>query len=105
MKKHLMLLTGIVGIASVATLPTPSLAKAGANAFPIDYFAVRDAISNVEVSPDGKYMAFTKINSKKGNPIIEVYETDNLSAKPFRAGGKKLEIQGFNWVGLSLIHI
>ena len=99
MKKHLMLLTAMIGMTSVVATPAPSLAKSGANAFPIDYFAVRNAISNVEVSPDGKYMAFMKINSKKGNPVIEVYETDNLEKKPFRAGGKKLEIQGFTWVG------
>jgi len=96
MKKQLMLMAAIF---SVAATPLVSFAKAGADAYPIDYFAVRDAISSVQVSPDGKYMAFMKINSKKGNPIIEVYETDNLDKKPFRAGGDKLEIQGFSWVG------
>ncbi len=96
MKKTLMLFAAVL---SVATIPVSSLAKAGGTPVPIDYFAVRDAISNVEVSPDGKYMAFMKIESKKGNPIIEVYETDNLDKKPYRAGGQKLEIVGFSWVG------
>jgi len=94
-KKTIMLCAALL---AVATTPSASFAKIG-DAFPIDYFAVRNAISNVQVSPDGKYMAFTKVNSKKGNPIIEVYETANMSKKPFRAGGKKLEIQGFSWVG------
>lgn len=96
MKKTLMLFAAVL---SVATIPISSLAKVDGTPVSIDYFAVRDAISNVEVSPDGKYMAFMKIESKKGNPIIEVYETDNLDKKPYRAGGQKLEIVGFSWVG------
>jgi len=74
MKKTLMLCAALL---AVAATPSTSFAKIG-DAFPIDYFAVRNA---------------------KGNPIIEVYETANMSKKPFRAGGKKLEIQGFSWVG------
>ena len=96
MTRSLLLLAAVF---STAVMPVTALAKADGNPVPIDYFAVRDAISNVQVSPDGKYMAFMKINSKKGNPIIEVYETADLSKKPYRAGGKKLEIVGFSWVG------
>jgi len=74
-------------------------AHATSKPYPLEYFAVRDAISNVQVSPDGKYLAFMEINSKKGNPTIVVYETADLSKKPFRAGGDKLQIRQFSWVG------
>ena len=76
-----------------------AVAPAQAKPVPIDYFAVRNSISGVQVSPNGKYMAFMQISSKKGNPVLVVYETDNLKKKPFRADGGKLEIVGFNWMG------
>jgi dipeptidyl aminopeptidase/acylaminoacyl peptidase len=66
--------------------------------YPLDYFATRDQMNDVQITSDGKYFAFLKISSKQGDPTIEVYETADLSKKPYRIGGGKLEITGFNWI-------
>lgn len=39
------------------------------------------------------------IPSRNGDPIIEVYETDNLQADPFRVDADPMEITSFYWAG------
>jgi len=70
-----------------------------AEPYPVEYWAVRDQMSSVSLSPDGKKLAFMKIASREGNPVIEVRDVDNLMGKPYTIGGKKMEITGFNWIG------
>lgn len=65
--------------------------------YPLDYWALREVINNVQVSPDGKYLGLMKIPSKTANPVIEVYETANLDKKPFRIGAAKMEVTSFFW--------
>jgi len=66
---------------------------------PIDYWAVRDAVSSVSVSPGGTYLALMKIESKDGNPVIEIYETANLSNPPRRINAKPMELLSIgNWI-------
>lgn len=66
--------------------------------YPLDYWALRAVINNVQVSPDGKYLGLMKIPSKDGNPIIEVYETSDLDKEPFRLNADPMEITNFYWV-------
>lgn len=83
---------------------SPAIAKTAANGssvnpVPIDYWSVRNAITSVSLSPSGKYMSLMKIESKDGDPIIEIYETDNLSKKPIRLNANPMEILSFDgWV-------
>ena len=66
---------------------------------PMDYWAVRSAVSGVSVSPDGKNMVVQRINSKDGDPIIEVYKVDNLAEKPIRINADPMEfLGGGTWV-------
>ena len=65
--------------------------------YPLEYWALRSVINNAQVSPNGKYLGIMKIPNKTGNPIIEVYETDDLSKKPFRMDAKPMEITNFGW--------
>ncbi|MFV0543726.1 MAG: alpha/beta hydrolase family protein [Marinicella pacifica] len=67
--------------------------------FPLEYFALRDVISQVNVSPDGKYLAMMKIATKEGNPVLEIYETKDLSKDPFRVNADPMEIIGYSWIG------
>ena len=69
-----------------------------AEPYPLDYWARREAISNVRVSPDGQRLGLLKIPARGENPIIEVYDTNDLSKEPFRVNAKPMEIIGFNWV-------
>ena len=67
--------------------------------YPLKYWALRDVVSNVRISPDGKYLALMKIPTRDGNPIIEVYNASNLKKKPFKFNADPMEITSFNWVG------
>ena len=76
----------------------------GSNAFaqvpepyPLEYWALRSVISNVQISPDGKSLALMKIPSKDGNPIIEVYDATDLEKEPFRLNADPMEITDFGW--------
>ncbi|MGB3626211.1 MAG: hypothetical protein WA989_10290, partial [Henriciella sp.] len=65
---------------------------------PIDYFAVLDAMTNAELSPDGKYLAFRLVPAKNANAVIQILSTDDLSGKPFTAGAARMDIQSFDWL-------
>lgn len=71
--------------------------------YPLDYWALRDVISNVEISPDGKHVALLKIPTKDGDPIIEVYPVDKLDAEPYRINSDPMEIQRFFWLSNDVI--
>jgi hypothetical protein len=76
-------------------LQSPGLA---AGPYPLEYFALRDVISNVRVSPDGRFLALMKIPNRDGNPIIEVYDAGDLAREPFRVTADPMEITSFDWV-------
>jgi len=71
---------------------------ATATPYPIDQWARRAAISNIQISPDGRYLGLKKVSGKGANPIIEIYSTDDISAEPFRVNAKPMEIMSFDWV-------
>ena len=66
---------------------------------PIEYWAVRSAMSNVAVSPNGKYVSFMKIQGKDADPVIEIHEIDSLGKDPIRLDATKMEFVAVNWVG------
>ena len=84
---------GIVGLA-FAEAPEP---------YPLEYWALRDVVRSVQLSPEGDRLALMKIPSKKGDPIIEVYDTSDLSKDPFRITADPMEIVGYNWVSNEVI--
>lgn len=69
-----------------------------AQPYPIEYWALRDVISNVRVSPNGKQLALMRIPDRDGNPIIEVYDAGNLAKEPLRVNAEPMEIQWLSWV-------
>ena len=78
------------------TLAAPQ--AGGPKPYPLEYFAMRAVVSNVSVSPDGKHLALMKIQSKDGDPIIEVYDAADLDKVPFRMDANPMEIEFFSWV-------
>ncbi len=66
------------GLIAVA-LVSPALA---ADPYPLEYFALREVVNNVTVSPDGEKLAMLKILTRTGNPILHIYETDNQEKDP-----------------------
>ncbi len=66
---------------------------------PIDYWAVRAAMSNVQLSPNGEKVAFLSISGKDADPIIEVHDVDSLGTDPIRLNATKMEFTSLDWVG------
>ncbi|WP_043319975.1 S9 family peptidase [Microbulbifer sp. HZ11] len=94
----------IKGLAVVLTMivATQVIAKE-AKPYPLDFWALRDVISNVSISPDGKHLALLKIPTKDGDPIIEVYPAGDLEAEPYRINSDPMEIQQFFWLSNDVI--
>ena len=70
-----------------------------ADPYPLDYWARRSAVSGVSLSPDGSQFALTRILERGGNPIIELYDSDNLEAEPLRIDSSPMEIlPGVSWL-------
>jgi len=69
-----------------------------ADPYPLDYWARRSAISNVELSPTGAYLGMMKIPARGENPVIEIFNTDDLTEEPFRVNANPMEITSFSWV-------
>ena len=65
--------------------------------YPLEHWAMRGVMRNVALSPDGTRLALMQIPSQDGDPIIEVYDTADLSKEPFRLNADPMEIQGFVW--------
>ena len=87
---------------SRAEAPPPSPAAAGSGdafePYPVEYWALRPVIQNVQVSPDGERLAFMRISSRDGDPVVEIYDAKNLQEEPFRLNADPMEIDWFSWV-------
>jgi dipeptidyl aminopeptidase/acylaminoacyl peptidase len=66
--------------------------------YPLEYWAKRSDISSVSLSPGGTKIALMKIPTADGMPVLEVYDADNLRAKPFKMDARPMEMTGFSWV-------
>jgi dipeptidyl aminopeptidase/acylaminoacyl peptidase len=73
--------------------------EVAADAYPLDYWARRAAVAGVSLSPDGSQFALTRIMERGGNPIIELYDADNLDKDPIRIDSSPMEIlPGVQWI-------
>ena len=76
---------------------TVHLSAANAEVYPLEYFALREVVSSVTVSPDGERLAMLRILSRTGNPILHVYDTDDLDGDPFLVDADPMEVIGYQW--------
>ena len=90
----------LMGLALSFTTPTWA---EDAEPYPLDYWALRDVITSVSLSPEGDRLALLKIASRDADPIIEVYDTSDLSKDPFRVGADPMEIIAYDWVSNEVI--
>ena len=77
-----------------ATLASPALA---ADPYPLEYFALREVVNTVTVSPDGEKLAMLKILTRTGNPILHIYDTDNQEKDPMVIDADPMEIRDYAW--------
>ena len=99
--KSILCLSSMLVIGMQAPIALASPDKGGVvvkDTIPYEHWALPATMRSVSLSPDGKYVAYIKSLSKKGEPVIEVREIANLQKKPHVVGAKSLEITGFDWV-------
>ena len=85
--------------ACFALLFSLCVTEVSAEPYPLDYWARRSAVTGVSLSPDGSKFALTRILERGGNPVIEIYDSDNLDAEPLRIDSSPMEIlPGINWI-------
>ena len=77
---------------------SPILAASEAEPYPLEYFALREVVSNVELSPDGKHVAMLKILSRAGDPVLYVHDTSNVDKDPLVVNADPMEIRSYGWV-------
>jgi dipeptidyl aminopeptidase/acylaminoacyl peptidase len=65
--------------------------------YAIEEWAKRSDINSVQLSPDGNKLAFLKIPTDDGMPILEIFNANDLSEKPFRMDAKPMEMTSFQW--------
>jgi len=88
------------GVITATTLPSTAFAKAPV---PVDYFAIRHGVADIEVSPDGKHVFVLKLESKNGKNIMQIYSTDDFS-KPIKSlNADPMELFTARWVSDDVI--
>ena len=88
----------------VAALSVTHMSSAlASDPYPLEYFALREVVSNVTVSPNGEQLAMLKILTREGNPILHIYETGNLDKNPFVVNADPMEIRNYYWASNSHI--
>ena len=98
MKRFLAISCAALALSTTPLAVPASGADTSATPYPMEYWAVRDQLSNVALSPDGSQLAFMKITCRTCDPVIELRDVNNLGGKPHTIGGKSMEITGFDWV-------
>ena len=88
-------LVGWLGATLMLGLVAPSMASQ--EPYPLDYFALREVVNNVQVSPDGKWLAMLKIPTKDGDPSLVVHDVADLEAEPLIVGADPMEITSYYW--------
>ena len=96
MKKH-----AILGVAWLLAAGLPAGAgesEARHEPYPPEQWAMRDVVSSVQLSPDGKRLAVMKTPPNDADPVLEIYDAADLSKEPFRVNADPMELIAFRWV-------
>ena len=100
MKRLLALTCALFAFSAPAFADANTTAANGSSVspVPIDYWAIRNAVGAVEISPDGKHILVMKTESKDGDHVLEVYDTSDLSTPKRRLNANPMEIISARWV-------
>ena len=69
--------------------------------YAFETWAVGSAMSNVDISADGRYVSFHQRLSREADPVLKIFNSSDLSTKPYILGGESLEIVQSSWIGNS----
>jgi len=89
--------TGLTLVPAPATAQTAA-AQQGKPTVPVEAWSLRDVMPTVQISPDGKHLLLLKLESKEGEYLLQIADTDNLSGKPITTNADPMEIIGASWV-------
>lgn len=90
-----------LGLSVAAPVETQAQTASG---IPIDVFALRDVVQNVQVSPNGKHVLVLVNESKEGDNLLKIYETNDLT-KPLRVlAADPMEIIQAQWANDNYIY-
>ena len=93
-----ILLAAAASVAAIGVAPAVSAQGASELTIPIEDWALRDVVSSVQVSPDGKHVLVLMLPSKNDENILQIYKTEDMS-KPFRTlNADPMEIIQVQWV-------
>ena len=84
-------------LAVLAVFGMPAQAAEKIEPYALEEWAKRADMSNVRLSPDGEKLALLRIPTKDGNPNLEVYDANDLGARPFIMDAKPMEMTRFYW--------
>lgn len=83
---------------AAAWLAAPAFAASSAvDPYPLEYFALREVTDNVTVSPTGEKLAMLKILTRTGDPILHIYDADDIEKTPFVVNADPMEIRSYYW--------
>ena len=82
--------------ASLAVVAAPAIAQ---ETLPFENFAQDPAISDVDISPDGKWLSVVRRNSIDGDPFLAVYDAQDLTGEWEQAyGARGMRVSRATWV-------
>lgn len=93
---HVLKFFSVLVFIAISSIP---VAKGKTNSpYPLEYFALREVVNRVSLSPNGESLAMMVIPTKTGDPVLEIRNTTDLKEKPFRVNADPMEITGYQWV-------
>ncbi|KPF61979.1 alpha/beta hydrolase family protein [Porphyrobacter sp. AAP60] len=94
-------LVGVSALGLATAAPVPTQAQGNV---PIEVWALRDVVSQVQLSPDGKNVLVHKVESREGDYLLEIYSADDLSKPLRRLNADPMEIVTATWVSGTKIY-
>ena len=95
-------ITGLLVSATFLAIAVPNTAFSK-DAVPIDYFAIRHGIANIAVSPDGQHVLVLALESRDGQNVLKIYNTDDFS-KPLKTlASGSTQFMDARWVSDNVI--
>ena len=84
-------------VLALSSVPVTAAAKITPTV-PVEVWALRNVVSTVQVSPDGKHLLVMVNASKDGENVMEIYKTDDLSKPLRRLNADPMEMISARWV-------
>ena len=93
--RHRLLTTiKLSGMAAALLLPAAGQAQEPP---PLEAFAMRPIVLDVDLSPSGEHLAVVRLPGQGERYVIQVFRTADMAAPPYTLGAERMNIIGINW--------